>query len=107
MKSGFRKYFNNGLFFDHNIGLGYQFTTYKADMWFSDKYHAVVSHGNSMVPWLMASTAVGLGYNISHKKGTNHLIWIRPKLTWIPGFRGIHLPYHAIQIGYTHTLINK
>jgi hypothetical protein len=104
LKSGYRKYLKNGLFFEQNLGVGYQFTNYKSEMWYVDKYLRNVSHGNALVPWFTASTSVGVGYNLTNKKDVNHLIWIRPKLTWLPGFRGIHLPYHAFQIGYTHNL---
>lgn len=107
LKSGYRKYFNNGLFVEQNIGFGYQFTKYESNIWYADKYHYVIPHGNKIVPWLTASTSVGLGYNLGHKKDVSQLIWLRPKLTWLPGFRGLHLPYHAFQIGYTHTLKNK
>ncbi|MDX2362041.1 MAG: hypothetical protein QNK23_14625 [Crocinitomicaceae bacterium] len=107
LKSGYRKYFNNGLFIEQTIGVGYQFTKYTRDMWYVDKYHANVPHGNSIVPWFTASTSVGVGYNLTHKKDVSHLIWFRPKLTWLPGFRGLHLPYHAFQIGYTYNLKSK
>ena len=107
LKSGYRKYFKNGLFLEQNIGVGYQFNKYKSDMWYIDKYSYSIPHGNSIVPWFTASISVGLGYNLSHKAGIEHLIWVRPKLTWLPGFRGVELPYHAFQIGYTFTLKNN
>jgi hypothetical protein len=107
LKTGYRKYFNSGLFIEQNIGVGYQFTKYKSDMWYIDKYAFSVPHGNTLIPWFAASTSVGLGYNLSHKEGTQHLIWLRPKLIWLPGFRGIELPYHAFQIGYTFNIKNK
>lgn len=107
LKSGYRKYFNNGLFFEQNVGIGYQFTKYKSNVWFIDKYHHSIPHGNSLVNWLTVSASAGIGYNIGHKKDINQLIWFRPKLIWLPGFRGVNLPYHAFQIGYTHNLKNK
>ena len=102
LKTGYRKYFNNGLFFEQSIGLGYQFTNYNTDMWNIDKCRYSGSHGNEMVSWLTPSTSIGIGYNLSHKKDGNHLVWIRPKLFWLPGFRGMNLPYSALQIGYTY-----
>ena len=55
----------------------------------------------------MAQPSTGIGYNLSREKEGNDLIWLRPKVYWDLGFRGLHLPYSAVQLGYTHTFKTK
>lgn len=101
---GFRKYFANGLFVEQSIGLGVIGKSYKTDSyWYYDKYMANVAHGGSTVWGFMPSVTGGLGYNFAKGQEGADILWIRPKIYWDLGFRGLHLPYAALQIGFTHT----
>jgi hypothetical protein len=55
----------------------------------------------------MPSVTAGLGYNLSKNRDGLDLLWIRPKVYWDLGFRGFHLPYVALQIGFSHTFKTK
>lgn len=104
---GFRKYFKSGLFLEQSLGAGVIAKSYKTDYWYVDDYTQVVAHGNKPVWGFMPSVTVGAGYNISKEKEGSDLLWIRPKFYWDLGIRGLHLPYWALQIGFTHTFKTK
>jgi len=105
---GFRKYFNSGLFLEQSLGVGVIAKSYKGDdYWYYDQYFANIPHGNSTVWGFMPSVTFGAGYNLSKEEEAARLIWIRPKIYWDLGFRGLELPYAALQIGYTHTFKTK
>ena len=55
----------------------------------------------------MPSVTAGAGYNFSKNDDGADLIWVRPKIYWDLGFRGLNLPYWALQIGFTHTFKTK
>ncbi|MCP4310866.1 MAG: hypothetical protein GY790_06350 [Bacteroidetes bacterium] len=107
LHKGFRKYFGSGLFLEQSVGVGVIAKNYKTEMWFIDDYTYSIPHGNGTVLGFMPSVSAGLGYDLSKNKETSDLIWVRPKLYWDLGFRSLHLPYAALQIGYTHTLKTK
>ena len=104
---GFRKYFESGLFIEQSIGVGLIGKSYQTNYWYLDEYAVGVPHGNNTVLGFMPSVTLGIGYNLSRDKEGNDLIWLRPKIFWDLGFRGLHLPYAAVQIGYTHTFKTK
>jgi hypothetical protein len=104
---GFRKYFKSGLFLEQSLGVGVIAKGYKTDYWYSDEYAHSIPHGNTTVWGFMPSVTLGAGYNFSKDKEGSDLIWIRPKVYWDLGFRGLYLPYTALQIGYTHTFKTK
>jgi hypothetical protein len=104
---GFRTYFNSGLFIEQSIGVGLVGKNYQSNYWYIDDYAISVPHGNTTVLGFMPSVTFGIGYNLSKEKEGNDLIWLRPKIYWDLGFRGLHLPYSAVQIGYTHTFKTK
>jgi hypothetical protein len=104
---GFRKYFESGLFMEQSIGVGLIGKSYETNYWYIDEYANSVAHGNTTVMGLMPSVTFGIGYNLSREKEGNDLIWLRPKVYWDLGFRGLHLPYTAVQLGYTHTFKTK
>jgi hypothetical protein len=103
LHKGFRKYFKSGLFLEQSVGVGVIAKAYKSDYWYIDEYAQTVAHGNKAVWGFMPSVTAGAGYNLLKDGSGADLIWIRPKLYWDLGFRGLHLPYWALQIGYTHT----
>lgn len=104
---GFRTYFKSGLFLEQSIGVGLVGKNYQTNYWYIDKYANNVPHGNGTVLGFMPSVTFGIGYDISREKDGKNLIWLRPKVYWDLGFRGIYLPYSAIQVGYTHTFKTK
>jgi len=104
---GFRKYFKTGLFLEQSIGVGIITKSYKSDYWYTDDFDSVVAHGNQAVWGFMPSVTAGAGYNLSKNKGGSDLVWVRPKIYWDLGFRGLELPYWALQIGFTHTFKTK
>jgi hypothetical protein len=100
---GFRKYFSSGLVVEQSAGMGIITKKYKGNYWYNDQYFNSVPHGNTTVWGFMPSVTAGLGYNFSKNKEGTDLLWIRPKVYWDLGFRGLHLPYFALQVGFTHT----
>lgn len=107
LQKGFRKYFGSGLFLEQSVGIGVIAKSFKTEMWFTDDYAYSIPHGNHTVWGFMPSVSAGLGYKFSKNEDTSDLIWIRPKVYWDLGFRSLHLPYVALQIGYTHTFKTK
>jgi hypothetical protein len=104
---GFRKYFESGLFLEQSVGVGVITKSYKSDYWYIDKYLIPIPHGNQAVLGFMPSVTAGAGYNFSKNDEGADLIWVRPKIYWDLGFRGLNLPYWALQIGFTHTFKTK
>ena len=105
---GFRKYFDSGFFLEQSVGFGLISKSFKdANYWYTDKYLRSIAHGNKAILGLMPSVSAGVGYNFSKKEEGADLIWVRPKIFWDLGFRGFHLPYWALQIGFTHTFKTK
>ncbi len=108
LHKGFRNYFVFGLFVEQSIGVGIIAKSFKEDSyWYHDQYFNSISHGNTTIWGFMPSVTLGAGYDLSRDKIGAQLIWIRPKIYWDLGFRGLHLPYTALQVGYTHTFKNK
>ena len=107
LHKGLRKYFKSGIFFEQSVGVGIITKSFKTDYWFYDDYANAIPHGNKLVLGFMPSVTAGLGYNFSKNDEGADMIWIRPKIYWDLGFRGLHLPYWALQIGFTHTFKTK
>lgn len=104
LHKGFRKYFKSGLFLEQSLGAGVIIKTFKEeDYWFVDQFAYTIPHGNGAILGFMPSVTAGAGYNISKNSEWSNLVWIRPKVYWDLGFRSLHLPYFALQAGYTHT----
>jgi len=103
LHKGFRKYFRKGLFLEQSLGVGIIFKSYGSDLLYYDQYYNPVFHGGKPVPGLMPSLTVGAGYDLSREKDAKRSIWIRPKVYWDMGFRKLHQPYFALQLGYSHT----
>lgn len=47
------------------------------------------------------SVTLGVGYNLTAKKGTQNMIWIRPKIYWNLAFTSLDTPYAQVQFGFT------
>ena len=100
---GFRKYYKSGLVLEQSIGVGLGATFYTLEsIWYTEKHGGSFRYYDGANWGIMPSVTAGIGYNLSKKDGTNHFIWVRPKIYWNLGIRGLHLPYAALQIGYTH-----
>jgi hypothetical protein len=100
---GYRKSFRSGLFLEQSVGAGLILKSYRTEMWYLDKYYNSIPHGNKPVMGFMPSVSFGAGYDLSREKDGSGLIWLRPKVYWDLGFRMLHQPYFALQLGYTHT----
>jgi hypothetical protein len=108
LHKGFRKYWKSGLFVEQSLGAGIIAKSFKTDdYWFIDAYQNGIAHGNQLVWGFMPSVTMGAGYNLSKDNQESRLLWIRPKIYWDLGFRGLNLPYFALQAGYTHTFKTK
>ena len=55
----------------------------------------------------MPSATFGLGYKWANEKQGDSQIWVRSKIYWNLGFRGLEAPYGALMVGFTHTLKTK
>lgn len=105
---GFRKYFSNGILLEQSIGVGLITTFYNnGSIWYYDDYTNVVLHMNKPHLGFMPSATIGFGYDLTRKSAKSNLVWLRPKVYWNLGFRGLNMPYYAIQIGYTHNFKSK
>jgi hypothetical protein len=100
---GFRKYFRSGLFLEQSVGAGFVAKSYRTEMWYYDQYFNSVPHGGNLVLGFMPSVSAGAGFDLSKDKDGSGLLWVRPKVYWDLGFRQLHQPYFALQLGYTHT----
>jgi hypothetical protein len=90
------------------VGVGLISKSFKEkNYWYYDTYMANIPHGNKLIWGFMPSVTVGAGYNLAAENEASRLIWIRPKVYWDLGFRGLELPYFALQVGYTHTFKTK
>ena len=105
---GFRMQFRSGVVLEQAIGLGYAVKTYRTDSyWYIDEYAFSVAHGGRPVGGFMPSVTFGAGYNLSQEQGKLDLFWVRPKVYWDLGMRGLIAPYFSMQIGYTHSFKTK
>ena len=107
LHKGFRKYFSNGIMLEQSIGVGLITSFYKTDYFYYDEYSNVVFHGGKPHFGFMPSATVGIGYDLTKKAEKSNLIWVRPKVYWNLGFRGLNMPYYALQLGYTHNFKTK
>ena len=101
---GMRRSFHSGLLLEQSVGIGIIVKNYRTEMWFYDDYFNVVPHGNKPVLGAMPSVSFGAGYDLSSEKDASSLLWLRPKIYWDLGFRMLHHPYFALQVGYSHTI---
>jgi len=105
---GFRKYFKSGFFAEQSIGIGVLSNFYTLEsIWYYDDFGNTTRYNDGLNLGITPSVTLGIGYNLTHDKGTQNLLWIRPKAYWNLGFRGLNLPYFAMQIGYSHTFKTK
>jgi len=105
---GFRHYFNSGFFVEQSLGIGIHSNSYTVEsIYYLDDYGSSVRYRDGLNPGISPSVTLGAGYNITHQKETENLVWIRPKAFWNLGLRGLNLPYFALQVGYSRTFKTK
>ena len=105
---GFRKYLKSGFFFEQSVGIGMTASFFKIEsIWYYDQYLSVVRYKDGANWGFTPSVTIGAGYNLTPDKEHQNLIWIRPKIYWNFGIRGLNLPYAALQVGFTHNFKTK
>jgi len=105
---GFRKYFPSGLFVEQSIGIGLMSTYYDVDnIFYYDEYANTIRYNEGANLGFMPSIDLGIGYKLNKDRKSQNMIWVRPKLFWNLGFRGLPFPYSTVQIGFSHTLNSK
>lgn len=105
---GQRVTFNNGIFIDEFIGLGYlhQFP-HGGDLFDVLPNGAVVRTPNSGSPLVMPSVALGTGYDFSKKTKWSIVYFLRPELFWKAPFNGYYLTHLAINTGFILNISKK
>ena len=82
---GFREYFKSGFFVEQSLGIGLLSMSNKTGYdWYVDNFGHVKRYGDNAAWGLIPSVTLGAGYNLTAKKGTQNMIWIRPKIYWNP-----------------------
>lgn len=105
---GFRKYFDSGLYLEQSIGIGLISSFYTIEsIWYIDNFGSVVRYRDGANLGFMPSVSIGIGYNLTPNNEKQNLIWVRPKIYWNFGVRGLNLPYAALQVGYTYNFKTK
>lgn len=105
---GFRKHFSNGLILEQSIGAGLITSFYKSEyIWSYDDYTNVVFHYGKPHFGFMPSVMLGVAYNMTKNSEKDNIIWLRPKVYWNLGFRGLNMPYFALLVGYTYNFNTK
>lgn len=102
--TGFRKYFDSGLFIEQSMGIGVIANVFTVDsIWYIDTYGARFRYAG-LDFGISPSVSVGAGIDLGRNAGRSHLLWVRPTVYWNLGIRGLHIPYGAVQVGYTISL---
>ena len=102
LHKGFRKYFKSGFFAEQALGIGMLSMSNKTGYdWYRDDYGHVLRYGDRAVWGLIPSVTLGAGYNLTSKKGTQNMVWIRPKIYWNLAFASLDTPYAQVQFGFT------
>lgn len=101
---GFRRYFNNGLFFEQYIALGTMAVFYNEDVWHINSNGDAVRVSRFGNLDFMPSVTTGVGYMTGKDTPNQKLFWIRPKIFWQLPFNNHALAHLAIQAGLTFTL---
>lgn len=97
---GQRVSFNNGIFIDEFIGLGYlHHFTHGGEIYEVLPNGAVVETPNNGSPMIMPSVGLGTGYDFSKKTKRNIIFFLRPELFWKAPFNGYYLTHFVINTG--------
>jgi hypothetical protein len=99
VSTGFRRYFDNGLFVEQSVGLAVAGTMFEpGGVWYMDKYENVIAYQDGLNWGVAPAVTAGLGYQLNEQ----HMFWARPKVYWNLLIRGLDRPYTSLQIGYTY-----
>lgn len=101
---GSRRYFENGLFIEQSIGIGFLETIMNEDVFEVDDNGTVTSVSKFNEPDFMPSITLGLGYNMTKSKETLNALWIRPKIFWQVPHKSSAVFHPVVQFGFTHGL---
>jgi len=105
LSRGFVKYFNSGFAVEQSIGIGTMANFYKVEsIWYFDAYGNVTRYKDGSNWGLMPVISMGIGYDLTKKKDTRNIIWLKPSAYWNFGFGGINLPYFNLQLSYSFNL---
>lgn len=104
IQKGFRKKYSSGIVVEQAVGAGLIAKRFRNDSyWYTGELAVYLPHGHTTVLGFMPSVSCGLGYQLSGTEEKSALLWMRPKVFWDLGVRGLNLPYAMIQMGFTHT----
>lgn len=97
---GQRVCFDNGIFIDQFLGIGYmhQFT-HGGELYEVLPNGAVVETPDSGQPFFMPSVSFGAGYDFSKNGDSRLSVYLRPELFWKAPFNGYYLTNIAINTG--------
>ncbi|MCB0637651.1 MAG: hypothetical protein KDC54_13570 [Lewinella sp.] len=105
LHKGLRKYVNSSLFFEQSLGVGVMATDYRENgAWYIDQFNNLLFPRDGLNISFMPSVTLGVGYDLSEDQGARNRIWIRSKIYWNLGLRGMETPFTALMVGYSHTL---
>jgi len=97
---GQRVSFNNGIFIDEFIGLGYlHHFTHGGEIYEVLPNGVVVETPNNGSPMIMPSVGLGTGYDFSKKTKRNIIFFLRPELFWKAPFNGYYLTHFVLNTG--------
>ena len=100
---GFRKYFSNGFILEQSVGAGIITSSYATEyLWYYDDYANPVFHYGKPQIGFTPSVTLGVAYDMTKNSEKSNLIWVRPKVYWNLGERGLNMPFFALQVGYTY-----
>jgi len=108
LNTGFRRYFNSGLFLEESVGVGILQSFLHSDGVFKVDDSGQVSDASSANPVdFMPSLTLGIGYNLTQGSGKQNLIWLRPKIYWQLPHKTLSSYNFVLQVGFTHTISSK
>lgn len=99
---GYRKTLKSRFVIEQSLGIGGIASFYKVEsIWYQDNYGNSIRYSDGANWGIMPSVTLGTGYKLGKNGNSQNLIWVRGKIYWNLGFRGLNLPYVMMQIGYT------
>jgi hypothetical protein len=103
--AGFRQHFDSGLFLEQSLGIGVAAKVFTVDsIWYIEPWGGGMRFRDGLNVGLSPAASVGAGYRTEAASGRAHLFWVRPTVYWDLGLRGLHVPFGAVQVGYSTNL---
>ena len=105
ISKGFKITFESGLFIEQSIGIGLMAHFYKVEsIWYNNEQLYAGRYRDGANWGITPAVKAGIGYNLTRKKETQNLIWLRPKVYLNLGTQRLDIPFSAIQLGFTHQI---